>query len=227
MEGKQTKRKKETENTKEDRLSELPDCLLHHIFSFADATDAVRSCTLSKRWRYLWTSLPYLNFSFSNFRRVLTSKRASFINFINQLLLRRSRSSIPIHSFHFTSSFDVKAAISHWMRYAAEHQIQHLTIEPVSPTICPIFNGYASFTTLKLTCPQCECATFPQALDLPFLKNLHLVRFGNFDGRIFSRFPNLETLTLEDTQLRAYEIQVSWLSSFRLLYRESFFSRPY
>ncbi|XP_050231940.1 uncharacterized protein LOC126680793 isoform X2 [Mercurialis annua] len=52
MEGKQTKRKKETENTKEDRLSELPDCLLHHIFSFADATDAVRSCTLSKRWRF-------------------------------------------------------------------------------------------------------------------------------------------------------------------------------
>lgn len=41
-----------------DRLSALPDALLHHIMSFLKAWEVVRTCVLSRRWRHLWASVP-------------------------------------------------------------------------------------------------------------------------------------------------------------------------
>jgi hypothetical protein len=41
-----------------DRLSALPDALLHHIMSFLKAWEVVRTCVLSRRWRHLWASMP-------------------------------------------------------------------------------------------------------------------------------------------------------------------------
>ncbi|KAF2321146.1 hypothetical protein GH714_034534 [Hevea brasiliensis] len=47
-----------------DRLSNLLDSLLHHIFSFLDTIQAVKTCVLSKRWRDFWVALPHLNFDY-------------------------------------------------------------------------------------------------------------------------------------------------------------------
>ena len=44
-----------------DRLSVLPDALLHHIMSFLKAWEVVRTCVLSRRWRHLWASVPCLD----------------------------------------------------------------------------------------------------------------------------------------------------------------------
>ncbi|KAK8537901.1 hypothetical protein V6N13_096301 [Hibiscus sabdariffa] len=46
----------------EDRLSDLPDCLLHHIFGFIDFRYYVQASVLCKRWKLLWTSLQDLYF---------------------------------------------------------------------------------------------------------------------------------------------------------------------
>ena len=35
----------------EDRLSDRPDCLIHHILSFLEKKDAIQTSVLSKRWR--------------------------------------------------------------------------------------------------------------------------------------------------------------------------------
>ncbi|KAI3943183.1 hypothetical protein MKW92_007090 [Papaver armeniacum] len=45
----------------EDRLSNLYDPLLHHIFSFLPFKCVVATCILSKRWKDLWISSPVLN----------------------------------------------------------------------------------------------------------------------------------------------------------------------
>uniref|UniRef100_A0A0E0ARY1 F-box domain-containing protein n=1 Tax=Oryza glumipatula TaxID=40148 RepID=A0A0E0ARY1_9ORYZ len=42
----------------EDRLSALPDALLHHVMSFLRAWEVARTCVLSRRWRHLWASAP-------------------------------------------------------------------------------------------------------------------------------------------------------------------------
>ncbi|XP_057773712.1 F-box/LRR-repeat protein At3g26922-like [Salvia miltiorrhiza] len=44
-----------------DRLSELPDSIIFHIFWLLPITNVVRTTILSKRWENLWTSTPYLN----------------------------------------------------------------------------------------------------------------------------------------------------------------------
>ncbi|KAJ4830551.1 hypothetical protein Tsubulata_017538 [Turnera subulata] len=50
-----------------DRLSNLPDEIIHHILSFLDDTpSAVKTCVLSKRWKHLWTSIPDLSFHHVN-----------------------------------------------------------------------------------------------------------------------------------------------------------------
>ncbi|GJZ21213.1 F-box domain containing protein [Tanacetum coccineum] len=46
-----------------DRLSNLPDDLIHKILSFVGIKCAIELSALSSRWRYIWTSMPYLDFS--------------------------------------------------------------------------------------------------------------------------------------------------------------------
>jgi hypothetical protein len=52
-----------------DRLSSLPDCLLHTIMSFLKARQTMQTCVLSTRWRYryLWHSVPCLHIDFDEF----------------------------------------------------------------------------------------------------------------------------------------------------------------
>ncbi|KAL7129572.1 hypothetical protein ABFS83_13G076400 [Erythranthe nasuta] len=46
-----------------DRLSDLPDSVLTHILSFLRPTKfSVRTSILSRRWRYLWTDAPVIEF---------------------------------------------------------------------------------------------------------------------------------------------------------------------
>ncbi|XP_051178354.1 MEIOTIC F-BOX protein MOF isoform X2 [Lolium perenne] len=51
---------KESTGSFEDRLSALPDDLLHHTLGFLEAREAVRTCVLSRRWRHLWRPIPRL-----------------------------------------------------------------------------------------------------------------------------------------------------------------------
>ncbi|KAF8029059.1 hypothetical protein BT93_E1662 [Corymbia citriodora subsp. variegata] len=40
----------------EDYISLLPDCVIHHIF-FLPTEDVIKTCLLSRRWRYVWTTI--------------------------------------------------------------------------------------------------------------------------------------------------------------------------
>ncbi|TXG49134.1 hypothetical protein EZV62_025009 [Acer yangbiense] len=50
-----------------DRLSSLPDCIIHHILSLTDTKNAVQTHVLSKKWRNHWTNIQSLNFDHSTF----------------------------------------------------------------------------------------------------------------------------------------------------------------
>ncbi|KAK6140658.1 hypothetical protein DH2020_025592 [Rehmannia glutinosa] len=45
-----------------DRISELPQGILHHILSFLSQKQAVQTCVLSKSWRYVWSTRPKIDF---------------------------------------------------------------------------------------------------------------------------------------------------------------------
>ncbi|CAL4980090.1 unnamed protein product [Urochloa decumbens] len=61
-----------------DRLSALPDCLIHVIMSFMKSRQAVQTCVLSRRWRYLWHSVPCLDIGFDEFKKTLCASGDSF-----------------------------------------------------------------------------------------------------------------------------------------------------
>jgi hypothetical protein len=64
----QNPQKKQELNEEEDIdgnnkcLSNLPEEILLHILSFLPTKDVVRTSVLSKRWDYLWASIPNLVF---------------------------------------------------------------------------------------------------------------------------------------------------------------------
>ncbi|KAI3713746.1 hypothetical protein L1987_72332 [Smallanthus sonchifolius] len=78
-------------NVEGDRISDLPDDLIHKILSFIDIRDAIGTSVLSSRWRFIWTSKPYLNFSSENF-----DKLSKFSEFVTHVLSRRNNLSEEI-----------------------------------------------------------------------------------------------------------------------------------
>ncbi|KAG5627086.1 hypothetical protein H5410_012304, partial [Solanum commersonii] len=50
-----------------DRISSLPDDVLHNFLSSLFIFDVVQLSVLSKRWRYVWTTMPYLHFDIDQF----------------------------------------------------------------------------------------------------------------------------------------------------------------
>nr|CAB3452435.1 unnamed protein product [Digitaria exilis] len=88
-----------------DRLSNLPDGLIHTVMSFLPAPEVVRTCVLSQRWRSLWRSAPYINIDAQDFgistinrRDDALEKWARFEDFATNLLLFRDNTS-PVGEF--------------------------------------------------------------------------------------------------------------------------------
>src|SRR5687767_14211256 len=75
-----------------DRLTSLPDCLIHHIMSFLKARQVVQTCVLSTRWRHLWRSVPCLDIDQDEFKaagsnRITEKEQEDFEDFTDHLLI--------------------------------------------------------------------------------------------------------------------------------------------
>ncbi|KAI7732741.1 hypothetical protein M8C21_007654, partial [Ambrosia artemisiifolia] len=77
-----------------DRISQLPDSVVHHILSFVNTRpDLVRMSVLSKTWFHLTASFPILNFNIRKFR-----SRESFFKYVEYTTSRFCHHSIiPAH----------------------------------------------------------------------------------------------------------------------------------
>ncbi|MCI29871.1 F-box/LRR-repeat protein [Trifolium medium] len=82
------RKRRQCDNQNDDRLSDLPDCVILHILSFFDTKYAVQTCVLSKRWRHLWKRIPTLMLHRSRFT---TKKR--FTTFVSNLLTFRDNAT--------------------------------------------------------------------------------------------------------------------------------------
>ncbi|CAI0413381.1 unnamed protein product [Linum tenue] len=70
--------------TYSDRLSHLPDFIIHHILSFVDTKCAVQTSVLSRGWRYSWKHVPVLILHNSSF-----GQYSSFERFVDNVLSLR------------------------------------------------------------------------------------------------------------------------------------------
>ncbi|KAL0354153.1 UNVERIFIED_CONTAM: putative F-box/FBD/LRR-repeat protein [Sesamum angustifolium] len=146
METRSAKRKKLLNAAKErpradteDRISDLPDDILHHVFFFLPIKSIARTSVLSKRWKNLWYSFPDLDFTtvntLSNDSIVMSStvrKRArSYVlkgaEFVDQILsLLEKHSDIRVLRFRAFLSFSRLVGL---IRHAVKHNVQELDVE--------------------------------------------------------------------------------------------------
>jgi hypothetical protein len=100
----------------------LPDAILRHILSFLHIKYAARTSVLSKRWEFLWTSIPCLNFG-----KPLPAKRTLHMNFVERVLCLRDSSDIK----ELTLNCDVQgdaSRVKSWITAAVRRNVQSLHI---------------------------------------------------------------------------------------------------
>ncbi|KAJ9549862.1 hypothetical protein OSB04_022405 [Centaurea solstitialis] len=107
----------------EDRLSSLPDELIHRILSSMESKHVVQTCLLSSRWKFLWTSMPYLNFSSDYFANL-----PKFSKFVTHFLANRNPqtevTSLKLTFHGAASQFFVRRIAD----YVMAHNIQELDV---------------------------------------------------------------------------------------------------
>ncbi|KAF5200555.1 F-box protein [Thalictrum thalictroides] len=203
---------------KPDKLSNLPEPILHHILSFLDMKYVVQTSVLSRRWRYLWFSLPFLSFNYVVFLKCLESvsptyRYKNFVKFVDRVLLFRDSSIIQKFCLIWDGIDDScnESHIDSWIRVAIWRNVQelHLNFYPINRVFefphC-LFTS-KSLTSLRLSSgiddPFSTDVKLPVLVNLPALKILHCTSIdfsmnGDFFEKLLLGSPSLETLILRD-----------------------------
>ncbi|TXG67890.1 hypothetical protein EZV62_009165 [Acer yangbiense] len=185
-----------------DRLSSLPENIIGHIFSFLGSIDAVRASAVSRKWRYFWVSIPYLNFE-SNGHDFGSRSEIKFNDFVNWVLMSRNQ-LVDIQRFRISHLYlNENYAFYRLMDVMTDFNLQEidLTIESKEEIELPqcILNC-GSLVSLKLHFRNCVLKqhTFPgfsklKSLELCFVMFIDSLSLTNF----VSSCPVLENLSVE------------------------------
>ncbi|CAN1754582.1 Putative F-box/FBD/LRR-repeat protein At1g78840 [Linum perenne] len=196
-----------------DRLSNLPDCILHQILSFMDTKSSIQTCILSRRWRSLWKYVPVLTFNQSSFR-----SNRGFEQYVDKVLsLRSDCSSISKVTIDYHNK--EKHLFARVMKYAAFHGVQDLFVHSSSmrslDVVVSVCYSYQSLKVLELNYIYFDKNAVGLWSCLQLLESLTLIgcRFVFRDAAYdaFNSFPRLETLKLDRCSAIANEIDASVL----------------
>ncbi|KAM7504148.1 hypothetical protein LguiB_003052 [Lonicera macranthoides] len=213
-----------------DRISNLPDSILCHILSFLPTKYAVGTSILSARWRYLWASLPNLDFDDTlyfdrskarGYTRIDVDP--TFMNFVDRVLLL---SDAPcLQSFRFVRyAVDDFSLVDTWICAAVKRNVQKLELRYVIDV--PVKLPSILFTCKTLVVLILERGIFlepPPSVWLPSLKILHLetLEYGNEESarKLYAGCPILEELFIErylfDTR-RVIDVSVPTLKRLKI-----------
>ncbi|KAM0900114.1 hypothetical protein ACQ4PT_020830 [Festuca glaucescens] len=184
------KANKASSSSKEDRISALPDDVLHHVLGFLQAAEAVHTSVLAQRWRYLWKSMRCLRVN--SIGRCDEGDDASLSNFMNCLLLLRDPgSTLDEVEIEYDNLEDNAKWISIWIRHALSCQAQVLTVKP-DYEMC-------------------------LSLDGPPLVSRHLRRLEFSDVNLKNNFLDFSSCTaLEDLKIKCCVLKTSRILSLSL-----------
>jgi hypothetical protein len=197
----------------EDRLSDLPDCVLLHILSFFDSKHAVQTCVLSKRWRHLWKRIPTLILHTKEFRFV-----TKFAIFVSKILTLRDTST-ALHTLDLHRRGDIEPRLlKKILDYVCSHnthlQELRIIVRGDSNLIMSYVSSCRALTSLKLslrTRGNSRETLYPKSLNLPALTSLDLTNFTFCGGESgcaepFSACTKLKSLVLRSWELRDTQI---------------------
>lgn len=190
-----------------DRISSLPDSILHHILSFVSLKQAVRTSVLSKRWKETWHTCPILvlnDHTHGYFGRV-----KEVLKCMEQTLLNRHMEMISIRKLVvslscFWNDPEFAALVNRCVCFAIGSNVKELKLR------FPFFwGGYnlpqivfcaKSINVLELS--GCKLS-HPRISVQLYLRKLSLVDVYADDQMIrnlFSRCPLIEYLAIESSK---------------------------
>ncbi|XP_051179855.1 F-box protein At5g03100 isoform X2 [Lolium perenne] len=166
-----SKANKASNSSKEDRISALPDDVIHHVLGFLQAAEAVHTSVLARRWRYLWKSMRCLRVN--SIGRWEEGNGASLSNFMNCLLLLRDPgSTLDEVEIKYDNLEDETKWISIWIRHALSCQAQLIFRRDLR--WCPTFSKLKTLL-LNKWCVQINLHALVCMLEhSPVLENLIL-----------------------------------------------------
>ncbi|PON68683.1 F-box domain containing protein [Trema orientale] len=167
-----------------DRLSNLPNPLIHHILSFVPTLEVVRMSILSKRWRRVWYSIPALHFCDIDHMgqfRFKSQPRKAFNKFVDKCLKQREVGFV----FGFAIPYRIltSAALDNWLSFAIRRNVEELDLRAK-----PKFKKFVDY---------CLPETVLNARSLTVLKLESLT----LDGSCSVNLPSLISLSLVDVKL--------------------------
>ncbi|KAL4585997.1 hypothetical protein LXL04_010626 [Taraxacum kok-saghyz] len=204
----------------DDRITRLPNDVIHQIYSYLDSRYCVQSSLLSRTWRNTWKSHPHLKFETDPY----TTKK--FPNFGHRFLSGRDQNA-EISTIDFRSKSIPLRLLKEIVTYAISHKTQNLNIEYLNGI--PTRRGCLETSLFKSHFLQCLYLNIDFELekppnltwDLPSLNTLHLEKVTfttyplNNDGKksldLFSNFSKLKTLVL--LNCRVWDIKIFYITS--------------
>lgn len=202
-----------------DRISELPNAVLHHILFLLPIRTVAQTSILSKRWRSLWSTFPDLDFTKlnpypvenhnlnSNPSRKSHSIIAKSTDFITQVLTLRDKNS-DIRALRFCAPLSF-SRLNGLMRLAIRHKVQELDVEVSTEDYfnfprCVIASDSLRILKLKSRHPGFRLPPssvmkdgfrFLQSLSLSFIIFNHQTSLSDLFSD--SSFPHLKKLSLD------------------------------
>lgn len=205
-----------------DRLSNLPEPVIHHIFSFLETIDVVRASSVSRKWRYLWISIPFLKFNIHTIwsnpleRWSLQTTNEKFKDFVNWVLSFQN-SSVNIQRFRLSCLNRVDDyTLYRWIAVMAQRNVQVLDLDIISDEPIKLPRSLVtceSLESLKLDFGnqvQQGVLNMPTCAGFSRLKSLDLQHVEVLDYNLFRKFlsscPLLENLYMKDCFFRDFKI---------------------
>lgn len=205
-------RDKQRINVEDDMLSNLSDDLIHKILSLISIKQAIETSALSSRWRYLWNSMRYLNFSTDDF-----SSLREFSKFVYDVLSHRDN-LVEVYSVKLRFRGKIgQSFVKGILNYAISHNVQQLEVVCLGKDNIEFPLSLFSSQSLKhlslakkiLGRPNRKhFMTLVSTWELPALTTLHLDQISLYDGDmdkcpgVISNCVNLKRLTLQGCRMK-------------------------
>ncbi|TXG49166.1 hypothetical protein EZV62_025041 [Acer yangbiense] len=104
-----------------DRLSNLPDSVIHHILSLMDAKYAVQTCILSKKWKFHWAHVPCYSFDYST-----SSSDIQFQDFVANVLNNRQSFNLSRPRFRVSGDVTMSSFVKTFYHYVLSCRFEEL-----------------------------------------------------------------------------------------------------
>ncbi|KAK9910752.1 hypothetical protein M0R45_034699 [Rubus argutus] len=197
-----------------DRISNLPDRVLHHTLSFLPIKSIAQTSLLSKRWNSIWGSIPTLDFSTVALPNLDPENQSKTLALIITSVLSRHRGNSNVKVFRVSSRLGfchlASSCLYDCVRWLVKRRVEELVLEVGSSgrfdlPLC-VFQC-DSLRCLKLDANVSWCGSPSFWLGATNgLRSLHTLFVSHVDFLVSglcedlfsgSSFPCLESLTVE------------------------------